>query len=121
MQKTPNSYTIGHKFESKASHILAQKGYRIIKSNYRGAFAQVDLIAESKNYLAFIEVKKTTPLLYQKTLKDFRFKQKNRLLAELNLYHETFYSKQTKKTVLILLEFAKNPTPDLYLYYLYNP
>ena len=118
MPKTPSSYSIGLWHELHAIKLLESNGYKLIQHNYLGKVAQVDLVMRSKRYLAFIEVKKTSPNFKQSTLKRFLHQQKNRILGELFLFHNSEIRFKNHKPVLILLIFAKNPQPDLYLYYL---
>ena len=47
----------GNNGESLATEYLAEKGYSIIKRNYRIRNAEIDIIAEKDGTVAFIEVK----------------------------------------------------------------
>ncbi len=47
----------GKKGERAAEAHLKKQGYRILKRNYRTKVGEIDLIAEHKNVLVFIEVK----------------------------------------------------------------
>lgn len=47
----------GEKGEKAAQSFLKKRGYRILKKNFRNAVGEIDLIAEHKNVLVFIEVK----------------------------------------------------------------
>ena len=49
----------GHHYEEQAAAYLGQKGYRIIKRNYRHGHLEIDLIAtkELEKLLVFVEVK----------------------------------------------------------------
>jgi len=118
MQKIRNSYNTGLWHENLAKDLLENKGYKLIKHNYRGRFAQVDLIMMSPKYLVFVEVKKTKPGFESQTLKKFLFKQKKRILSELFVFYKTKAEYKHLKPVLMLIIFAKSKQPDLYLYYL---
>ena len=48
---------IGRLGEVIAKRYLQNKGYRIVKQNYRTKYAEIDLIARSKDILVFIEVR----------------------------------------------------------------
>ena len=48
---------IGRLGEVIAKRYLQNKGYRIIAQNYRTRYAEIDLIARSKDILVFIEVR----------------------------------------------------------------
>ena len=52
-----NKRAIGSKKEKLASDYLERNGLKILKSNYRNRFGEIDLIARDGNILVFIEVK----------------------------------------------------------------
>ena len=43
--------------EEHAARYLRSRGYRIVERNYRGAGAEVDIVAEHRGTLVFVEVK----------------------------------------------------------------
>lgn len=43
--------------ESLAAAYLRKKGYNIVAANYRSRFGEIDLIAENRRTLVFVEVK----------------------------------------------------------------
>ncbi len=47
----------GNYYELKACQYLELKGYKIIETNFRTRWAEIDIIARDKNYIAFVEVK----------------------------------------------------------------
>jgi len=51
---------LGNKGERIALRELKRKGYKIIKKNYVAAGYEIDIIAESRDTLAFVEVKTRT-------------------------------------------------------------
>jgi putative endonuclease len=50
--------------EKIASEFLKKRGYRIVEANYRCPEGEVDLIAEHKDYLVFIEVRTKRSLAF---------------------------------------------------------
>lgn len=50
-------FEIGHYAELKVADILREKGFIIPKMNYHSKFGEIDIIAESRKSLHFIEVK----------------------------------------------------------------
>lgn len=48
---------IGDLGEKLAADYIKEKGYKIIKMNYRCPFGEIDIIAKYKDYYVFIEVK----------------------------------------------------------------
>lgn len=52
---------LGQWAEQEAVKLLLQHGYDIIKLNYFSRFGEIDIIAQSKQELIFVEVKARTP------------------------------------------------------------
>lgn len=57
---TKDRLDFGKRGEKAAASFLKKKGYRILKKNFRTALGEIDLIAEHKGVLVFIEVKSRT-------------------------------------------------------------
>lgn len=47
----------GKKGENAAARYLKRKGYAIVEKNYSCRFGEIDIIAENRDYLVFVEVK----------------------------------------------------------------
>jgi putative endonuclease len=54
----------GSKGEKLATEFLENKGYKILEKNWRSGRFEIDIIAEDKNILVFIEVKTRTTDYY---------------------------------------------------------
>jgi putative endonuclease len=54
------SHDLGQTGEEKAKALLISKGYRILQCNWRSGKREVDIIAENKEYIVFVEVKTRT-------------------------------------------------------------
>lgn len=50
-------HDFGEQAESMAEQYLRRKGYRILARNLRFSNGEIDLVAESENWLVFVEVK----------------------------------------------------------------
>ncbi|MCQ2449057.1 MAG: YraN family protein [Clostridia bacterium] len=48
---------LGREGEQRVAEYLKQQGYIIVKRNYRDRFGEVDIIAETRDTLVFVEVK----------------------------------------------------------------
>lgn len=55
-----NNRCVGSNYEDFAAKFLLDKGYNILKMNFRCKGAEVDIIAKDNNTLVFIEVKYRT-------------------------------------------------------------
>lgn len=51
------TYDWGLKAEKMAAGYLKLKGYKILQERYKTPYGEIDLIAQKKNMIAFIEVK----------------------------------------------------------------
>ncbi len=49
--------TLGRRGESLTAAYLEGRGYTILARNYHSRWGEIDLIAETREYLAFVEVK----------------------------------------------------------------
>jgi putative endonuclease len=54
----------GNLGEKLARDFLIQKGYRILESNYRCSFGEIDIIASQGNCLVFVEVRTRSSLSF---------------------------------------------------------
>lgn len=51
------SHNLGQKGEDQAAKHLQDKGYKILKRNWKSGKLEVDIIAENKDFIVFAEVK----------------------------------------------------------------
>lgn len=56
--------SIGQEGEDTATNYLVEKGYVILTRNFRTNFGEIDIIAQHKEYIVFIEVKYRSSLSY---------------------------------------------------------
>lgn len=56
-EDTTTSYARGVRAEDIAAEFLAQKKYKILERRYKTRFGEIDLIAQKKNLVCFVEVK----------------------------------------------------------------
>lgn len=51
------SHDLGRNGEEKAAALLTEKGYRILHRNWKSGKLEIDIIAETNDYVVFVEVK----------------------------------------------------------------
>lgn len=73
--------------EALAAEYLRKKRYKIIAARYSCRFGEIDLIAENRSYLAFVEVKlrKSASFALAREYVDFHKQNRIRTTAELFL------------------------------------
>jgi putative endonuclease len=52
-----NKKSVGDLGETIAGNILKKKGYKIVEKNYRCKYGEIDIVAEIKKTLVFVEVR----------------------------------------------------------------
>ncbi|MBU2514808.1 YraN family protein [bacterium] len=97
---------LGRLGEEVAAGFLLEKGYRIRERNYRCRIGEIDLIADHKEYLVFVEVKSryystimVNPLISITQKK----RQKLRLLGQTYLIQRNIRSKQPRFDVITII------------------
>lgn len=55
---------LGRSGEEAAGRFLKEKGYKILKRNYKSKLGEIDIIAQDRDTLCFIEVKTRRSLKY---------------------------------------------------------
>ena len=73
--------------EALAADYLRKKHYNIVASGYHSRFGEIDLIAQNRNFLVFVEVKlrKSARFALAREYVDFKKQEKLRLTASIYL------------------------------------
>jgi putative endonuclease len=53
----PGNLEFGKAAEDAAAEFLKAKGYKILQRNYKNKFGEIDIIAQQKDVICFVEVK----------------------------------------------------------------
>ena len=72
--------------EAVVAAYLKRKRYHIVASGYRCRFGEIDLVAEHKGYLVFVEVKLRKSDSFAKAYEFVDFKKQQRLRTTASLY-----------------------------------
>ncbi|HEX2966532.1 MAG TPA: YraN family protein [Syntrophorhabdaceae bacterium] len=88
---------IGAEGENLAIRTLKKKGYRIIQKNYRTKFGEIDIIAEDKDCLVFIEVKRRSTGIYGMSFDAVSRTKKGHIIRTAQCYLKEFKC-QNRKT-----------------------
>lgn len=71
---------VGEMGEKLACKYLKKKGYRIISKNYRNKFFEIDIVANKKNVLHFVEVRTKTSEIFGLPEETVNYKKKKKLI-----------------------------------------
>lgn len=73
--------------EATAARYLQKKHYKLLATNYRCRFGEIDIIATNKNYLVFVEVKlrKSNAFAAAAEYVDYHKQQRLRITADMFL------------------------------------
>jgi putative endonuclease len=95
---------IGVEGEDLATKALKKKGYKIIEKNYRSKFGEIDIVAEEKGYLVFIEVKRRNTKSFGGSFDAIDRKKKEHMIRSAQYYlksHKCFNRKSRFDVVCI--------------------
>jgi putative endonuclease len=107
--------SVGRKGEELARRHLERHGYRILTCNYRVRFGEIDLVAEEKGTLVFVEVKTRTTITHGHPLEAVTV-AKQRQLARVALHYLCCEPRETPirfDVVSVLLGKNRPPTIEI--------
>ena len=92
----------GLKGEIDACEYLENKKYKIIEKNYRNYIGEIDIVAQQKNVIVFVEVKLRSTFRFGRPSEavDFRKQQKLRSVANLYLIQHKMTDKQCRFDII---------------------
>ncbi len=79
---------LGNAGEDAAIEYLLKKGYRILARNKRYGYLEIDIIAEYKDILVFVEVKSRSGTYFEQPFQAVNFKKQKRIIKAANIYIE---------------------------------
>ena len=72
--------------EEKAAEYLKKKKYKIVGMNYSCRFGEIDLIAENRDYIAFVEVKLRKSAAFAQAREFVTASKQRRCIAAAQIY-----------------------------------
>ncbi len=92
----------GKSAENKSVKLLQNKGYKILKTNWRYSHLEVDIIAENDDFIVFVEVKlrNNTDLNFDEIIS--RRKQRNIINAADKFINKYEIDKEARFDVIII-------------------
>ena len=108
--------SLGSVGEAKALRFLKKKGFKILKTNYRLTYGEIDIIALKKEVIHFIEVKTRSHSNYESAVNAIDTHKLKHIVqtAEsfLSNYHKNYKSSQID-ACLVLFKDEQNCTIEL--------
>ncbi len=80
--------------EAVAASYLREKKYKIISMGYRSRFGEIDIIAENRNVIAFVEVKTRRSSSFAMAREYVNSEKRRRIIATASLWLEFSGSKK---------------------------
>lgn len=109
MSKTPktinNRQQLGITGEQLARDFLANKGYRILTTNYRSRWGEIDIVCQEGDTVVFVEVKTRSSEKFCSPAEAVTFGKRNRLrrLAQMYLITHNLETQPVRFDVLSLI------------------
>ncbi|HWR43191.1 YraN family protein [Sporomusa sp.] len=75
-----NHIGVGDKGEQSAAIYLSKLGYKIITTKYRAKTGEIDIIAQDKEYLVFVEVKTRRSTVYGFPAEAVNFRKQQKII-----------------------------------------
>lgn len=98
------SHDLGKMGEDLAAEHLKKAGYKIVKRNWKTGKNEIDIIAENKDYIVFVEVKtRTEELLLPVGEIVNREKQRSMIFCADNYIKWNYVSKECRFDVIVII------------------
>ena len=109
----PTTQSIGKQGEQLAKEYLVQKGYKILHSNWRYQKAEVDIIAETENFIVFVEVKTRAANRILEPEQAVDAKKQQLLIIAANGYCDTFDVEKELRFDVVSVILNSNQSPEI--------
>lgn len=108
---TKQRLKLGREGEEEAVKFIKKQGYRILRTNYKTRSGEIDIIAEDKRVVAFIEVKTRSSSGYESPLEAVTpYKQKKiALVANQFLTRHKVENRECRFDIVSILAPSEDP------------
>lgn len=108
-----DSHKLGQKGEELAAEHLKKAGYRILRRNWKAGKQEIDIIAENKDYIVFVEVKTRSGDYFENPASAVnREKQRSMILAADNYIRWNNIDKESRFDVITIVIRDEDYTID---------
>jgi putative endonuclease len=99
------SHNLGREGENRAARYLEEAGYKILKRNWRSGRTEIDLIAENKDYIVFVEVKtRSEDFVISPGSAVTRDKQRSIIYAAENYVNWNYIDKESRFDIITVIK-----------------
>lgn len=102
------SHEIGKLAEKYAANILQEKGYTITRTNYRFKSKEIDIIAENKDFVVFVEVKLRGGFIHEKPEEAVKWNKQKFMVEAANYYLQSHPTDKEARFDIIAIEAKKD-------------
>lgn len=103
-----DSHLLGRHGEIIASRYLRRHGYDIVSAHYNCRLGEIDLIAEDRKYICFVEVKTRSENMKYSPADAVDFFKRNKIIAASQLYLKENQSDKQPRFDIIEVYFENN-------------
>jgi len=82
----PDRRTTGREGEDLAAAVLKSHGYRILDTNFRSPFGEIDIVAEESGCLVFVEVKRRRGSSFGASLEAIDARKRQHIIRSAQVY-----------------------------------
>ncbi len=100
-----DSNLLGDYGEIIASRYLRKHGYLIVNANYSCRFGEIDLIAEDKKYICFVEVKTRSENMKYTPADAVDFSKRTKIISASQLFMKKYVNKRQPRYDIIEVYF----------------
>ena len=93
--RSDNSRSTGKKGEALAVQYLKDQAFRILFTNYRCLYGEIDIVAQKNSKLHFVEVKTRKSSNYGTPVEAYTFKKRQKILRAVWNYLDEYYPENT--------------------------
>lgn len=99
-----DSQLLGRFGEIVASRYLRCQGYDIVSAHYQSRFGEIDLIAEDKKYICFVEVKTRSENMISAPADAVDFSKRNKIISTSQIFIKEYKTeKQIRYDIIEVL------------------
>ena len=107
---------LGRQSEDLAAEFLAQKGYQILERNFRSPWGEIDIIAQDRDFLVFVEVRSLSTDYFAQPDETITRAKKRKLVKSAQFYFQKKKLRETLSRFDVVSIHYRGPKPHITLY-----